>query len=179
MSISALRTAYRPPWEEAIQTFLEAMAPSHRTYMRASRRGADRADVVLPGRKREGFTLHIILDTSGSMQDEFPRLAGTIRSFCESVNIRQIHLLQCDTMTTRDEMVDLDQFERLTISGLGGSDLSDAMYKLAEDPEVEAAIIMTDGCIGYPPDPMPYSILWAVTSPWFSPPYGRVVPVLA
>jgi predicted metal-dependent peptidase len=178
LAVTALRTAYRPPWEEAIQTFLEAMAPTNRTYMRASRRGADRTDVVLPGRKREGFTLHIILDTSGSMQDEFARIAGTIRSFCESVGIKQIHLLQCDTSTTRDEMVDLEQFERLTVRGLGGSDLSDAMRALAADPEVEAAIILTDGYIAYPSEPMPYSVLWAVTSPHFAPPYGRVVPLL-
>jgi predicted metal-dependent peptidase len=179
VEVSALRTAYRPPWHEAVQSFLEATTPGPRTYLRASRRGADRADVVLPGRARDGRTLHVILDTSGSMHAEFARLAGVIRSFCEGVNIQQIRLLQCDTQTTHDELIELDRFEHLTLEGLGGSNLSDAMYRLAADPEVLAAVVLTDGMIEFPPEPMPYAVLWALTPPGFSagnaPGYGRLV----
>jgi predicted metal-dependent peptidase len=179
VEIEALRTAYRPPWQEAVQNFIEATTPGPRTYVRPSRRGADRADVVLPGRRREGRTLNVVLDTSGSMEGEFARLAGAICSFCEGANIEQIRLLQCDTRTTSDELVDLARFERLTIDGLGGSDLSDAMYRLAADPEVLAALVLTDGLIGFPPEPMPYAVLWALTPPGFypgqEPSYGRLV----
>lgn len=179
VEVSALRTAYRPPWHEAVQSFLEATTPGPRTYVRASRRGADRTDVVLPGRAREGRTLHVILDTSGSMHGEFARVAGVIRSFCESVNIQQVRLLQCDTQTTHDELIELDRFEHLTLEGLGGSNLSDAMYRLAADPEVLAAVVLTDGMIDFPPEPMPYAVLWALTPPGFSagnaPGYGRIV----
>ncbi len=40
-----------------------------------------------------------------------------------------------------------------------------------------AAIVITDGDISYPPDAMPYAVLWAVPgdSTKFAPPYGRVV----
>ncbi|HEU4536810.1 MAG TPA: VWA-like domain-containing protein, partial [Polyangiaceae bacterium] len=179
IEVSALRTAYRPPWQDAVQTFLEAVTPGPRTYVRPSRRGADRADLVLPGRVREGRTLHVILDTSGSMQGEFARLAGVIRSFCEGASVPQIRLLQCDAETTRDELVDLERFERLELEGLGGSDLSDAMYRLAADPEVLAAVVLTDGMIEFPPEPMPYAVLWALTPPGFAPgnvpAYGRLV----
>ena len=66
-------------------------------YARPSRRGADRTDVVLPGRKREGWTLNIVLDTSGSMADEMPRALGAIADFCEAVGVDQVRLVQCDT----------------------------------------------------------------------------------
>jgi len=46
---------------------------------------------------------------------------------------------------TKDEFVDLDRLRNFTISGLGGSDMSAAMIKLAKYPEVEAAIVITDG----------------------------------
>ena len=65
---------------------------------------------------------------------------------------------------------------------LGGSssDLSPALLKLARDPEVDAAIAITDGDIDYPPYPLPYNVLWAITGAVpssFRPSYGRVLQI--
>ena len=41
-----------------------------------------------------------------------------------------------------------------------------------------AAIVITDGDIAYPAEPVPYAVLWALPphgQPAFRPPYGRVV----
>jgi hypothetical protein len=173
--VEALQTAYRPPWQEALQTWMEAVVPTERTYARPSRRGADRSDIVLPGRRREGWTLHLVLDTSGSMVSEFARILGAIASFCESVNVSQVHILQCDAEVTKDELVEVEQLRSFPLAGFGGSDLSPGMRLLALDPEVLAAVVITDGYIAYPEEPMPYAVLWAVTQAYFQPPYGRVV----
>lgn len=69
---NVVKTKYCPRWECALQRWIESVAPGSRTYSRPSRRGADRIDVVLPGRNREGWTLNIILDTSWPMWDSFP-----------------------------------------------------------------------------------------------------------
>jgi predicted metal-dependent peptidase len=156
---------------------MEAVAPGERTYVRPSRRGADRTDVALPGRRREGWTMHLVLDTSGSMVDAFPEVLGAIASSCEALRVEQVHVLQCDVEVTRDEIVDVSRLLSFPFAGLGGSDLRPAMYRLARDPEVEAAIVITDGYIAYPEEPMPYAVLWAVTYPAFAPPYGKVVPI--
>src|SRR5262249_26163224 len=156
----ALRSFYHPPWEAVLQQWLEAIAPGPRTYLRPSRRGADRTDVVLPGRKREGWTLHIVLDTSGSLGEELPRLLGWIAAFCEAVNVGTVHLLQCDVRVTVDEFVTPEELFHYRIAGYGGSDMSPALLRLGEDPEVEAALVLTDGYIDYPADPPPYRILW-------------------
>ena len=74
-TVDALRGIYRTPWELALQRWLESVAPGDRTFARASRRGAGRADIVLPGRKREGWILNIVLDTSGSMTARDPARA--------------------------------------------------------------------------------------------------------
>src|SRR5690606_5888276 len=93
----AVHTAYQPPWQLALQRWMDAVAPAGQTYARASRRGADRDDgVVLCGRKREGWTLHIVLDTSGSMVDILPCVLGVIASFCDGAGVSEIHVLQCD-----------------------------------------------------------------------------------
>lgn len=172
-----LKTSYRPPWELALQQWMENVAPGPRSYARASRRGGGRTDVVLAGRKREGWTIHIILDTSGSMSREFSRILGVIASFCESVNVGLVHVLQCDVEVTKDEMITPEELNNYFIDGLGGSDMSAAMLKLSEDPEVEAALVITDGCINYPEQPMPYNVLWVLTYEYssFSPPYGQVI----
>jgi predicted metal-dependent peptidase len=172
--LGILRSMYRPPWEMVLQQWLEAVAPGARTYARPSRRGGDRTDVVLPGRRREGWTLHIVLDTSGSMVSEIPRVLGLIASFCEGVDITQIHVLQCDTRVTHDDWVDPEELARYPIAGGGGSDMSPAMLHLAADPEVESVLVITDGDISCPAQPPPYQVLWALTAPSsFNPGYGQ------
>jgi predicted metal-dependent peptidase len=173
----SLQRCYSPPWELALQRWLEAIAPGPRTFARPSRRGADHPDIVLPGRRREGWTLHIVLDTSGSMESEFPVCLGAIAAFSESVGIEQVHILQCDTDVTADEFIDPARLAGFRISGLGGSDMSPGMLRLAKDSQVENVIVLTDGYIDYPKERLPYETLWVIINGMsdFSPPYGRVL----
>jgi predicted metal-dependent peptidase len=174
--VSALRGLYRPPWELALQRWLESVAPGERTFVRPSRRGAERTDVVLPGRRREGWILNVVLDTSGSMTGELPRALGAIGEFCDAAGVDQVRLLQCDAAVTADETLTPYELREREIAGYGGSDLSPAMLRLADDPEVRAAVVITDGDIAYPPAAMPYEVLWVTTAASaFRPPYGRVV----
>ena len=174
----ALRGLYRTPWQLGLQRWLESVAPGDRTFNRPSRRGADRADVVLPGRKREGWILNVVLDTSGSMTDELPRALGAIADFCDAVAVDAVRIVQCDTVVTSDELVDPAELARRELRGFGGSDLSPAMLHLAADPTVRATAVVTDGDVAYPAERMPYDVLWIVTPPGsasFAPPYGQVV----
>lgn len=177
-TVEALKVSYAPPWQLALQRWFDSGAPQERTYARPSRRGADRSDIALPGRRREGRTMHIVLDTSGSMLDELSGALGAIGSFCEANNVEEVHILQCDEQVTVDEWVATNDLETYEIKGFGGSDMSPAMERLAEDPTVEAAIVITDGYIYYPDSPVPYDVLWAIVDQWgdpFEPEYGIVV----
>lgn len=176
--VTALRGIYRTPWEVALQRWMESVAPGERTFVRPSRRGADRDDVVLPGRRREGWMLNVVVDTSGSMAEEIPRALGAIADFCDAVAVDQVRLLQCDVEVTSDELLSSTELAEYQVTGYGGSDLTPAMERLAADPQVRAAAIITDGEIEYPKEPMPYSVLWVLPpgrSAAFEPPYGRVV----
>ncbi len=176
--VTALRGLYRTPWEVVLQRWMESVAPGERTFVRPSRRGADRSDIVRPGRRREGWMLNVIVDTSGSMAEEIPRALGAIADFCEAVAVDQVRLLQCDVAVTSDERLSPTELAQYTVAGYGGSDLVPAMELLAADPEVRAAAIITDGDIQFPPDPMPYAVLWVLPpgrSAAFHPGYGRIV----
>jgi predicted metal-dependent peptidase len=176
--VTALRGLYRTPWEMALQHWLESVAPGPRTFNRASRRGAERTDVVLPGRRREGWILNVVLDTSGSMTEDLPRALGAIADFCDAAAVDQIRLVQCDTAVTSDQFLTPDELARHQITGGGGSDLSPALHYLAEDARVEAAIVLTDGDITYPEESMPYDVLWVLPAQapaGFNPSYGAVI----
>jgi predicted metal-dependent peptidase len=176
-NVRALRGIHRTPWQVALQRWLEGVAPAERTFMRASRRGAERTDIVMPGRQRYSMMLNVVLDTSGSMSGEIPAALGAIADFCEATGIDEIRVIQCDTTITGDEMLGPSELAEYDIKGYGGSDLTPALNALAEDPRVTAAIVITDGDITYPADPAPYAVLWAVPgeSTTFAPPYGRVI----
>jgi predicted metal-dependent peptidase len=177
-TVMALRGMYKTPWEVALQKWIESVAPGERTYLRPSRREVSGSDVVLAGRKRESWMLNIVLDTSGSMTDEIPRALGAIADFCEQLSVDEIRLLQCDAQVTNDEMLSPEALANYQVSGFGGSDLTPGMRALAEDARVTAALVITDGDIAFPPEEMPYDVLWVVTPNVYSnfnPPYGRIV----
>jgi predicted metal-dependent peptidase len=175
--VRALRGIYRTPWQVALQRWLEGVSPGERTFMRASRRGAERTDIVMPGRQRHSMMLNVILDTSGSMSGEIPFALGAIADFCEATGIDDIRVIQCDTAVTSDEMLSPGELAEYEIKGYGGSDLTPALLALSEDPRISAAIVITDGDITYPAETMPYAVLWAVPGDTtsFAPPYGRVI----
>jgi predicted metal-dependent peptidase len=178
--IAALRGLYRIPWETAVQRWLESVAPGERTFTRPSRRGQQAPDVVLPGRKREGWILNIVLDTSGSMTDEIPRALGAIADICDALAVDQVRLVQCDTAVTGETFLSPSELAEHEITGFGGSDLSPALLHLAEDDRVTAVVVITDGEITYPEVTMPYRVLWLLSanaSGSFSPPYGKVIPM--
>ena len=175
--LEAISTHYAPPWELALQRWFGDVGPATRTYTRASRRWASRNDIVMPGRNREGWTLHIVLDTSGSMIDVLPYVLGVIQEFCQSSGVADVHILQCDTLVTVDEWVSVVQLGHYKIAGYGGSDMSPALNQLAEDSDVIAAVVLTDGYIYYPEEEPPFHVLWATTQSHFSPGYGTVLPI--
>jgi predicted metal-dependent peptidase len=176
-NVRALRGIHSTPWQIAIQRWFEGSTPGERTFTRASRRGADRTDIVMPGRQRHSLTLNVVLDTSGSMTADIPFALGAIADFCEATGIDDIRVIQCDTTITADQMLSPAELAEYQVHGFGGSDMTPALLTLAEDPRVTSAIVITDGEITYPLSTLPYAVLWAIPgeSTTFAPPYGRVV----
>jgi predicted metal-dependent peptidase len=175
-SVTALRGRLRPAWQQALQRWIEFSSAGERTFARPSRRSAYRTDVVMPGRMRTSWMLNVILDTSGSMAEDIPLALGAIADFCDGAGVDQVRVMQCDTVVTADETVSPAELATYAVHGFGGSDLSPGMLSLADDPQVRAAVIITDGDIDFPAEPMPYDVLWVLPrAAAFNPPYGRVI----
>jgi len=175
--VAALRGIYRAPWQMALQRWLESATAGERTFARPSRRSAERQDVVLPGRRRDSWLLNIVLDTSGSMSDEIPRALGALAEFCDAQGLDQVRMVQCDTEVTADEWLVPAELVQHEIAGYGGSDLSPALRHLADDPQVRNVVVVTDGDVEFPAEPLPYQVVWLLplSSGAFRPPYGQVI----
>ncbi|MGD9924884.1 MAG: VWA-like domain-containing protein [Pseudorhodoplanes sp.] len=174
--VSALRGRLRPSWQQALQRWIEASSAGERSFARPSRRGAERSDLVMPGRRRTSWMLNVVLDTSGSMTEEIPLALGAIADFCDGAGVDLVRVVQCDTDVTADETVSPDDLSSYAVRGFGGSDLSPAMLMLADDPLVRSTVIVTDGDIAFPAHTMPYDVLWVLPQATkFNPPYGRVI----
>ena len=179
--VRSLDGTWSTPWERALQKWMDDVAPPVRSWAAASRRAGDRADVVLPGRRKDGFILHIVVDTSGSMCSLLPAVFGMIQSFGKTSGVRAARIVQCDADVSADDLVDIDDLADYRAKGLGGSDMSPGLLRLAEDPSVEAAVVLTDGYIDHPPkESVPFHVLWCVfarggDASWFQPGYGDVI----
>ena len=122
--------------------------------------------------------INIVLDTSGSMTEAIPSALGAIADFCDAAGVDQARIVQCDTAVTSDVTLSPDELTSFHVSGFGGSDLSGAMTMLAEDPQVTAVVIVTDGDIAFPIERPPYGVLWVLAQAGmsnFNPPYGQVL----
>ena len=181
--VQALEGVWVTPWECALQKWLDDTEPPVRSWAKASRRMGNRTDVVMPGRSDESRILNVVVDTSGSMVDDLPALFGMIQSFGKTSGVRAVRIVQCDAGVTGDDLVDIDDLKSFEVNGFGGSDMSPGLLHLAEDPTVEAVLVLTDGYIDYPPkDSVPFEVLWCLidsdveeTMKWFNPGYGRVI----
>lgn len=157
------RDNYDTPWGEALQCWLDAVERGERSYAVAPRRESWMKDMIMPGRKRNfGSTLHIVLDTSGSMCWYLPKALGAIEQFCLTHGVDNVHIMQCDTEITVDSFLEVGKLEEFEAKGFGGSDMSPAMIKMAEDPEVTAILVITDGAIDYPKKSPPYQTIWCI-----------------
>jgi len=172
-----LKGLYRPPWELALQQWLEGNIIEKRSYSRPSRRGSLNSDIIRPGKIRFSNTLHIILDVSGSQVDIQPFVLGKVHEFCEQMQIEQIHIIQCGTHITKDELVYTAELYDYQIIGTDAGDLRPAMQKLNESADIVNAIIVTDGYEQILTENIAYEVLWVLTvqNSYFKPGYGNVI----
>ena len=163
--VKILRGKYSDSWEMALQAWIDESAPPARSWARASRRGADRTDVVLPGRERVNeWMLNIVLDVSGSMWSVLPAILGHIQAFGISAGVRYVRMVESVEDCKIDNIMEISELGKYKMPLADGSDLSPAMLKLAEDTSVESVLVLTDGDVFVPSaEKIPYKVVWGLT----------------
>ena len=109
-----------------------------KTYRRANRVGVE----GLRGRRKNAIVFDVILDTSGSMTDDIPKVLGTILRNGIVCNIVQI-----DTKVQSDTLIQNPRdLRNIELKGFGGTVLQPAIDYIIEKKQIKRpCVIMTDG----------------------------------
>ena len=101
----------------------------------------DPEENMLKGFKKHNKVLNVILDTSGSMGNDFGKVLSYI--FYNGINI---NLIQCDTEVKAAEKVNSKKkVQELKIKGLGGTTISPAFNYVRDNYNENPTILLTDG----------------------------------
>ena len=111
-----------------------------KTWQRFSRRGSQ---AMAKGYKKYQKEINVVLDTSGSMSNDFERALSYV--FYHGITM---NLIQCDTEVNKvSQIKSVRELQKEKIVGLGGTTISPALQHIADDSKMSRlpTLILTDG----------------------------------
>ena len=158
-------------WQEVLSSFVTRCIGSEPDWNRPNRRFAY-SKTYLPSHTSESVHLGVILDTSGSTENDIPKFLGEVNGIVESFSGYSLTVLQVDTRiheaVTYGEDNPLDLLHtKFQVKGLGGTRLYPGFkwFQENDENEVDAIICFTDGeCENFTEDMNPgIPVLWVLT----------------
>jgi predicted metal-dependent peptidase len=125
------------------------------SYRKPSRRSSVTPDVVLPSLRQPLPKVAMVLDTSGSMNDQMlsqslAEVQGVLRGL--GVGRRHLRIVCCDAMAFEAQKV--MAASEVQLLGGGGTDMGAGLAKVAElRPRPDLVIVLTDGYTPWPAAP--------------------------
>lgn len=168
------------PWQEILYNFFDVLARIDFSYKSPNRRYTD---PLLPGKAGiSGLSLiHYYLDISGSISDqEIKRFNSEVKYIKETFNPEKLVLVTFDTVLNDFyEFEEDDEFERIIITGRGGTDLRE-VWEHAKTHMPDAMVVFTDLHVGIPPEPPGPPLIWICSgNPKATVPYGTKIDIKA
>lgn len=161
-----------------LQRFFTELGDLHYTWKRPNRRFQD---IYMPALEPDMDRLaHLMyfLDISGSVSDgEIRRFNSEIKQVKDLFNPRRLTIVTFDTeIHDVIEVTEDDHFDRITVTGRGGTSLKPVRQYII-DQQPTAALIFTDlGCRPMKSLPKEIPILWIVTgNPGATVPFGQLI----
>jgi hypothetical protein len=171
-TISNSNRGNRVPSDQIVR-FMEKIRSNTKSFARPKRRFLQR-QIYLPTPKKKRSTLHVCIDTSGSVgMSETQNYLANITNWAAELRLDLIRIAYVDTKIHRCEETDsiwhdtylyngsgAASMELITIGG-GGTSFDPIFKAIEEDREEVAGLIyMTDGCGYVQVDEPNYPVLW-------------------
>ena len=168
------------PWEQLLQRWFIDLAGEEHSWSKRNRRYQDvYLPSLVPDLNRLGL-LHYYFDISGSVTDEMiARFNGEVRYIKNTFNPEKLVLVTFDTeIHDVIEITEDDEFDRLEVTGRGGTSLKCVREHIIKTKPT-AAIIFTDlECRPMEPLPVDVPIIWTVVdNPGATVPFGTLIHV--
>ena len=158
------------PWQNQLNRYLKSHTEPNDFWYRKPHRKSFALDVYMPSIKKEGIEIEVMVDGSGSIDNEsykefFSEVYGMMRSL---TNVK-IYLSVCDTEIT-DEIIlnntDLKKLLEFKPKTGGGTDLEYGLDQIKEKRrKSEVVIVLTDGetPIYKNRNSYPFDVIWVIS----------------
>ena len=185
--LEAIGVIVRLDWRQALQRLLDRLVPSDYTWRKPSRR-SQALGVTLPGVLKRAWKLAIVLDTSGSIEDEeYQEFMSAVYTMLLDKPVETIVVAEADVKIQRMEVYNdpppptVLKWLRLR-RGYGGTNFANPIRELLEKhPDLDLIIYLTDGYGQYPSRPPYTPVVWVISrkgvtpSSPFWPPFGYII----
>ena len=185
--LEAIGVIVRLDWRQTLQRLLDRLVPSDYTWRRPSRR-SQALGVTLPGMLKRAWKLAIILDTSGSIEDEeYREFMGAVYTLLLDKPVETVVVVEADVKVQKMSVY-TDPPPPSVVKwlarrrGFGGTNFAIPVREVLEKhPDLDLIIYFTDGYGEYPASQPAVPIVWVISkhgvkpcSP-FWPPFGYVI----
>lgn len=166
------------PWEQVLFNWFTDLITEDYSWRRPNRRYQDMYLPSLQSDEQRLTCLHYYFDVSGSVTDQMiKRFNSEVKYIKDTFNPEKLVLVMFDTKIHEVyEITENDVFDRIKVTGRGGTCLK-CVHAHIEETKPTAAIIFTDlECIPMQPLKVSVPIIWTVAdNPSAKVPFGQVI----
>ena len=166
------------PWEQVLFNWFTALITEDYSWRRPNRRYQDMYLPSLQSDEQRLTCLHYYFDVSGSVTDQMiKRFNSEVKYIKDTFNPEKLVLVMFDTKIHEVyEITENDVFDRIKVTGRGGTCLN-CVHAHIEETKPTAAIIFTDlDCSPMQPLKVPVPIIWTVAdNPYAKVPFGQII----
>ena len=166
------------PWEQVLFNWFTDLITEDYSWRRPNRRYQDMYLPSLQSDEQRLTCLHYYFDVSGSVTDQMiKRFNSEVKYIKDTFNPEKLVLVMFDTKIHEVyEITENDVFDRIKVTGRGGTCLN-CVHAHIEETKPTAAIIFTDlECSPMQPLKVPVPIIWTVAdNPYAEVPFGQII----
>ena len=154
------------PWEQVLRAAIKravawAAGRGDYTYSRPSRRASSVLQVILPGQHRPIPRVSVIIDTSGSVDDELlARALGEVDGVISAIGVAGSSVTVYSVDAAVHATTNLRSAKEAKLIGAGGTDLRIGLDAVQDErPRPDVVLVLTDGDTPWPETPPPSAVV--------------------
>jgi predicted metal-dependent peptidase len=165
------------PWYDVLEVYMQTRVLHDSSWARPNRRYAP--DWYLPSTAKQpsmGPVL-LVVDVSGSIsEEELAHYNGHLQRILTDARPTSIHVCYTDTEVKRHDTYEHGDEVALTHYSGGGTNMEAALaYAAREALDPDVCVILTDGHTAFTQTDSPYPVVWLITTPGITAPYGTTI----
>lgn len=155
------------PWQNQFNKYIKNHIEPNDFWYRKPHRKSYSFDIYIPGVKKENIEIEVMVDSSGSIDNEsFKEFFTEVYGIMKSNQNVKVYLSVCDIQIT-DELVlnktDLPKLLAFKPKGGGGTDLFNGLNQIVKKKrKSDVCVVLTDGETQFKNIKYPFEVIWVI-----------------